>query len=97
MYDARLVKTYTPVLRGMEGSTGLDVKGALYDIVLDMGEQKGVLLSDEEIVDFVLMYIRLTEIDHWIDGDYEIFPGYVIKIKKMSRHNFERLPEFAGY
>lgn len=97
MYDERLVKTYTPVLRGMEGPTGSDVRGALYDIVLDMGEQKGVFLSDEEIFDFVLTYIMLTDIDHWIDGDYEIFPGYVIKIKTMSRHNFERLSEFAGY
>lgn len=94
--DARLVKTYTPVFRGMEGTMELDVKIALYDIVKNIGNEKGIFLVADEIKSFVEMYIKLTEIAHWVDGDYEIFPGYTLKIKKLDKHIVENLQEL-GY
>ncbi len=97
MLDCKKLRTFTPIIPAGTGPTCLQIKDAVRDMVTDLAEMSAMSFTKEEKEKIIQLFIKGLELDDKIDGDYEVMPGYVLRIKTMQQWQFEQMPEFNGY
>lgn len=99
MYDANKIKTFTPILPIGTGPTSTHIEDSIHDIVVDLDENNnmGCNLTSDELDIFIENLIAILGIKEWIDGEYELFEDYKIRIETMPKSKFDEMHEFEGY
>jgi hypothetical protein len=97
MYNAKKIKTFTPILPAGQGPTFTKATECVEEIVNDLNESVLDRLNNDQFDRFVKFLVDSLQLNDLVDGEYTIFEDYTIIIKHMTVSEFEALPEFDGY
>jgi hypothetical protein len=97
MYDATMIKTYTPHIPAGTGPTFEKVEDAIAEMVSDLYDTASYELTQKEKDKLVDIFCIVWDIGSLIDGEYEIFMDYKLVIETMPKGRLDEMPEFNGY
>jgi hypothetical protein len=95
IYDATKIKTYQPILPTGKGPVGA-AYDAFMDILIDIHEKvKDTSVTEKHLEMLAEMFASF--VSDWIEGEYTIFEDYKLVIKRYTRTELDKMPDFEGY
>lgn len=99
MLSYKKVKTFTAFIPAGAGPVLLTAEEAVEEMLKDLHERMtdNNKPTDEELQAAVQLIVNGLGVNDWIDGQYDFFEEYKLRVQTMPEYRFEELPEFKGY